>query len=186
MLLMALYPKHRNFSRLIIWRLRHRLFRCKSASSIPRENCLNHNPKIYALAKHVTSNQIFFLLLRGEIAPSKRIDLPDLDKLLATATLTISLSAILSDGKHEDEKSYTVPLRTTAFADTAHLSIRNTTGAYVEYLSSNGPNDILTDYWIPGIFLRTGTWTFKAVAELEDGRCLFAITLTQWLKGMLH
>jgi hypothetical protein len=78
-------------------------------------------------------------------------------------------------------KSYTVPLRTTAFGP-AHLSIRNAT-AYVEHLSSSGSNDILVDYWIPGMFLRTGTWTFEVVAELEDGTCLFAMSLTQWLEG---
>lgn len=108
-----------------------------------------------------------------------------LNKLLTTATLTITGSAILSNGKHEDEKSYTVPLRTTAFADTAHLSIRNATGAYVEYLSSSGRNDILIDYFIPGMFLRTGTWTFKVVAALGDGTCLFAIALTQRLECRL-
>ena len=69
------------------------------------------------------------------------MDPTHLDKLLNTATLTITLSAILSNGKHEDEESYTVPLRTTAFADAAHLSIRNATGAYVEHLSSSGRND---------------------------------------------
>jgi hypothetical protein len=78
-----------------------------------------------------------------------------------------------------------VPLRTTAFSDVAHLSIRNATGAYVEHLMSSGRNDILTDYFIPGMFLRTGTWTFEVVAELGDGACLFAIALTQWLEGRL-
>ena len=78
-----------------------------------------------------------------------------------------------------------MPLRTTAFSDVAHLSIRNATGAYVEHLMSNGRNDILTDYFIPGMFLRTGTWTFEVVAELGDGTCLFAIALTQWLEGRL-
>lgn len=132
-----------------------------------------------------TSDQIFFTLLRGEIASSYGTDLGPvyLDKLLSTASLTISISADLADGRHEDETSYTVPLRTTAFGDAAHLLIRNETGSIVEQLSSSGLYDIVTDYWIPGMFLRTGMWTFKVVAELEDGACLFAMTLTQWLKG---
>jgi hypothetical protein len=113
------------------------------------------------------------------------MDPAHLDEPLTSATLTITSSAILSNGKHEDEKSYTVPLRTTAFADMAHLSIRNATGAYVEYLSSSGSNDILVDYFIPSMFLRTGTWTFKVVAELKDATCLFAIASTQWLEGRL-
>ncbi|KAL9106464.1 MAG: hypothetical protein Q9227_008495 [Pyrenula ochraceoflavens] len=129
--------------------------------------------------------QIFFQLLRGEIPSSKRKDLAQLNKLLTTATITITGSAILPDGKHEDAKSYTVPLRTTAFADAAHLSIRDATGAYVDYLSSSGRNDILTDSVIPGMFLRTGTWTFEVVAKLDDGTCLFAISLTQYLEGRL-
>ncbi|KAF2813235.1 uncharacterized protein BDZ99DRAFT_460514 [Mytilinidion resinicola] len=131
----------------------------------------------------VPTDRIFFQLLRGEIPPSKNKDPAHLDKLLTSATLTITLSAILSNGEHEDETSYTVPLRTTGFSLAGQLSIRNSTGAYVEHLSSSGHNDILTDCQLPGMFIRTGTWTFKVVAELEDGTCLFAITLTQWLEG---
>ncbi|RYP23412.1 hypothetical protein DL765_001117 [Monosporascus sp. GIB2] len=97
----------------------------------------------------------------------------------------ITLSAVLPDGRREGPKAYTVPLRTTAFADTAHISIRDATGAYVEHLTNNGRNDIVTDYWIPGMFLRTGTWTFEVVARLGDGTCLFALSLTQWLEGEL-
>ncbi|KAF2499642.1 hypothetical protein BU16DRAFT_278781 [Lophium mytilinum] len=120
----------------------------------------------------------FFTLVRGEIPPSKTKDPAHLEKPLTSTTLTIASSANLSngDGDHEDKRSYTVPLRTTAFGP-AHLSIRNAT-AYVEHLSSSGSNDILVDYWIPGMFLRTGTWTFE-IAELEDGTCLFAMSLTQ-------
>jgi len=72
------------------------------------------------------------------------------------------------------------------FADTAHLSIRNATGAYVEHFDSSGRNDILSDFAIPGMFLQTGTWKFEVVARLGDGTCLFAISLTQWLEGRLR
>lgn len=130
------------------------------------------------------SDRIFFLFLRGEIPQSKKRYLEHLDHL-ATATLGITLSAVLPDGKREGPKTYTVPLRTTAFADAAHLSIRDATGACVDHLTSSGRNDILVDYWIPGMFLQTGTWTFEVVARLGDGSCLFAISLTQWLEGRL-
>lgn len=104
----------------------------------------------------VFSDQIIFILLRGYIPSPKHADPASLQKLLTAATLTISLSAVLSNGKHEVERSYTVPLCTTAFADLAHLLIRNAEGANVDQLS-NGRNDILVDICIPGMFLRTGT-----------------------------
>ncbi|KAF1836711.1 hypothetical protein BDW02DRAFT_566801 [Decorospora gaudefroyi] len=127
-------------------------------------------------------NKIFFTLLRGEILPSKRENLPNLAHLLATATLTITSSAVLADGTHLAPQSYTVPFRTTAFADSAHISIRNRTGSYVEHFDGTGTNDILSDYWIPGMWLQTGMWTFEVVVKLGDGKCLFAISLTQWLE----
>jgi hypothetical protein len=130
------------------------------------------------------SDQIFFLLLRGEIPASKQKELEHLDNL-ATASLSITISVVLPDGECEDPKTYTVPLRTIAFGDAAHLSIRNAKGAYVDYLTSSGYNDILTDTLIPEMFLQAGTWTFDVLAELGDGTCLFAISLTQWLEGRL-
>ncbi|KAH8888098.1 hypothetical protein GQ53DRAFT_843817 [Thozetella sp. PMI_491] len=126
-------------------------------------------------------NRIFFVYLRGWILPSKSLDLERNDDL-DTATLSISASAVFPDGECEEPRTYTVPLRTTAFADTAHLSIRDATGTHVDCLTASGNNDILTDYWIPGMFLRTGMWTFEVVAKLEDGTCLFAVSLTQWLE----
>ena len=36
------------------------------------------------------------------------------------------------------------------------------------------------------MFLRTGEWTFEIVTRLEDGRCLFAISVVQFLEGGLH
>ncbi|KAI1400671.1 hypothetical protein F4819DRAFT_487364 [Hypoxylon fuscum] len=92
----------------------------------------------------ISVDQIFFLFLRGKIPPSKKKDSEHLDDLLTTTTLSITLS----EGKHEGPKTYTVPLRTTAFADVAHLSVRNATGAYVDHINSSGCNDILTNYTI--------------------------------------
>jgi hypothetical protein len=79
-----------------------------------------------------------------------------------------------------------VPLRTTAFGDAAHLSIRKARAAYVEHLTASAIHDIITDCSIPGIFLRTGLWKFEVVARLGDERCLFAVELTQWLEGKLN
>lgn len=53
----------------------------------------------------------------------------------------------------------------------------------MEYLSSSGSYDILFDAAIPGMFVKRGMWTFKVVAEVEDGGCLFAMVLKQWLEG---
>ncbi|KAL9618330.1 MAG: hypothetical protein Q9160_006912 [Pyrenula sp. 1 TL-2023] len=170
----------------------------ESALKVPGNNNATYGPvpkaeqlfdiELFEIAPlTIPVDQIVFQLLRGEISPSKRHDLDPahLDQLLQTATLTITLSAVLSDGKQEDAKSYAVPLRTTAFGDVAHLSIRESMGTYVEHLSSSGRYDILTDSFIPGMFLRTGTWTFEVVAKLGDGTCLFAMSLTQWLEGRL-
>jgi len=51
-----------------------------------------------------------------------------------------------------------------------------------------GVNEIVTDYWLPGMFLETGMWTFKFEATLpekgkEQDRCLFAFQTSQWLEG---
>jgi hypothetical protein len=74
-----------------------------------------------------------------------------------------------------------VPFRTTTFGDLAHVSIRNATGAYVEEFDGDGRNDVLTDCFLPGMFINTGMWTFEVVVTLGDKRCLFAVSETQWL-----
>jgi len=89
----------------------------------------------------------------------------------------------------EPPRTYTIPLRTAELAEGAHLAIRNGAGAYVEHLTlEEGRNDILTDYWIPGMFVQSGVYTFEVVARLGEeeeegeGTCLFAVTLTQRLE----
>ena len=97
------------------------------------------------------------------------------------------MSAVLDKGKGElGPVTYTIPLRTAELAEGAHLSIRNATGTYVDHMALECRNDILTDYWIPGMFVKTGTYTFEIEALLGEGKegtCLFALTLTQWLEG---
>lgn len=95
------------------------------------------------------------------------------------------MSAVFADGTIDEENSYTIPFDTTTFNNNAHITIRTAEGAYVEHLGSSGTYDIITDCALPSMFIRTGLWTFKVVVKLDDGSCLFAITLTQWLKGEL-
>jgi hypothetical protein len=99
----------------------------------------------------------------------------------------VSLSAVYADGTHDDEKAYTIPLKTTSFNDLAHLTIRDAGGLQVEYMPSSDTTGILVDYVIPAMFLKSGTWTFKVDARLGDAEntCLFAMSLTQWLEGRL-
>jgi hypothetical protein len=92
-------------------------------------------------------------LLRGEIPLTEGKEVEgDIDELLASASLRITSSAILSNGGRQEPRTYTVPLHTTVFVDAAHLAIRNATGSHVENLVSGERNDILIDYWIPGMF----------------------------------
>lgn len=77
--------------------------------------------------------------------------------------------------------TYTIPLKTATFGDNAHLAVRNATGAYGGPLTP-GRNDVLADFLIPGLFLRTGWWTFQIEGVLPDGRWLFCVKTRQWLE----
>ncbi|KAK9777023.1 hypothetical protein AB5N19_07615 [Seiridium cardinale] len=96
----------------------------------------------------------------------------DLDGL-DHADLKVTSEAKFQSGGEEEPITYTVPLRMTSFRRQAHLSIRNSEGQYIESL---GPEqkDVLTDYAIPGLWLRSGLWTFTTEAVLLDGRYSFA------------
>ncbi|SPN99081.1 uncharacterized protein DNG_02120 [Cephalotrichum gorgonifer] len=131
---------------------------------VPRDEQLFRIELLEIAPSPIPVDQIFFVLLRGYIPPSKEKDInPD---HLAAATLSITLSALLSDGEIEKPKTYAVPLRTTAFRDNAHISIRDEEGNFVDGLTGKGNNDIVTDFWIPGMFLRTGRWTFEVVGRM--------------------
>ncbi|KAM7199198.1 hypothetical protein V8F33_004673 [Rhypophila sp. PSN 637] len=133
--------------------------------------------------------KIFFVLLRGEIPSSHADDVTQGQLAAATLNITISVTRPKSDQEDDKERgdtsSYTIPLQTAELADEAHLAIRDSQGRHVDSLTApgTGRNDILTDYWIPGMFLETGKYKFEVVAELEDGRCLFAVWVEQWLEG---
>ncbi|KAK0614591.1 hypothetical protein B0T14DRAFT_499828 [Immersiella caudata] len=132
-------------------------------------------------------SKYFFLLIRGWIPASTRQKLNLELAHLAAATLTISSSAVLDDGAKLERSSVAIPFRTVELGEGAHIGIRNATGAYVDHLALEGQNEILTDYWIPGPFVKTGVWTFEVVASLggegKEGVCLFALSLTQRLEG---
>ena len=100
----------------------------------------------------------------------------------------MSASAVYADGSHDNEDSTTGPLKTTPFNDLAHLTIRDARGVQVDYLPSSGRSDILLDFQIPTMFLRSGMWTYKVDARAGDvdNTCLFAMKLTQWLEGGLR
>ncbi|USW46958.1 hypothetical protein Slin15195_G002770 [Septoria linicola] len=141
--------------------------------------------KAGAILTRGLSDRIFFVLLRGTI-PSTAVTTrgtPIDNAELAKATLSFSMTCNFPDGTHDQPKSYCVPLRTVKAAETAHFAIRDAEGAYTEHMTVSRYNDIMGDMWISGMFLRTGEWTFEVVAQLEDETCLFAMTLTQYLKG---
>lgn len=97
----------------------------------------------------------------------------------------MSASVVYPDGSHDDKNSTTGPLRTTPYNDLAHLTIRNARGVQVDYMPSSGRSDILLDFQILTMFLRTGMWTYKVDARVGDvhNTCLFALSRTQWLEG---
>lgn len=100
----------------------------------------------------------------------------------------MSSSVVYPGGNSEDSKSVTVPFKTTSFNDYAHLVIRDASGAQVDYLPSSGRSDVLLDFQIPTMFLKSGTWTFNVDVKLKykGNICLFAISLSQWLDGALQ
>ena len=108
-------------------------------------------------------DKFFFTLLRGYILDSETVadGEDDLDNLLANATVAISSSAVLPSGKKVPRDEFTIPLRTIAYSPWAHISIRGSTGEYMDHLTSGSMNDILTDFAIPRMFVERGTWKFR-------------------------
>jgi hypothetical protein len=97
----------------------------------------------------------------------------------------VSSSVVYPDGKSEDSGSLTVPFKTMFLSDDAHLVIRDARGTQVDYLPSSGRGDVLLDFQIPTLFLKSGVWTFNVDARLgdESNTCVFAMSLSQWLDG---
>ncbi|KAL5357128.1 hypothetical protein BJX96DRAFT_143938 [Aspergillus floccosus] len=135
----------------------------------------------------IIADRVFFVYLRGYLPESKKKELTLADEGLIHATLKVSASVVYPDGSHDPETSTTGPLKTTAFNELAHLTIRNADGVQVDYIPSSGRGDILLDFQIPTMLLRSGLWTYKVDARAGDvnNSCLFAMKLTQWLEGGL-
>lgn len=106
---------------------------------------------------------------------------------LEQAQLRITVSAELVAGDLLEPMVYTIPLTTFAIDDIAHITIRYRGGKFGGPLQP-GINEILTDYWFPAMFLKTGQYTFKIEAFLlgegpEEDKYLFAFQVSQWLSG---
>lgn len=131
------------------------------------------------------SDRLFFVYLRGYLPESKKKKLGLLDEGLVGATLTVSSTVIYPDGNREDAGPTTGPFKTMSLSDDSHLVIRNSHGAQVDHLPSSGRSDVLLDFQIPSMFLKTGTWTFNVDVRAgdESNTCLFAMSVTQWLEG---
>ncbi|KAI8949554.1 hypothetical protein F4801DRAFT_580233 [Xylaria longipes] len=161
------------------------VFKNSSAISyVPEEDQLFQVELLEIAPSPIPLNQFFFILIRGSIPKPGKIPLQTANDP-ANATLSITLSAVLESGKHDDPVTYTVPFRTTAFGEHGHISIRESGGSYVDYMTYDGRYDVLADCELPSMFVGTGTWTFEIVAKLGDETCLFALSLTQWLEGLM-
>ncbi|KAL4742402.1 hypothetical protein BDV11DRAFT_211427 [Aspergillus similis] len=153
---------------------------------VPKEDQLYRIESLEIAPTPFLADRVLFVLLSGYIPESKKKELALPDEGLVNATLKLSLSVVYADGTHDEEKSYTIPLKTTPFNSLAHLVIRDARGVQVDCMPSSG-GDILVDFQFIPMFLRTGMWTFKVDARLGDSAntCLFAMSLTQWLEGRL-
>lgn len=106
---------------------------------------------------------------------------------LEDAKLQITVSAELASGEQLAPIAYAIPLATYAADDVAHLTIRYPGGKFGGPLQP-GVNEIVTDYWLPAMFVRAGKWTFNVEATLpgkgkeEEDRYLFAFCMSQWLE----
>ncbi|KAL4981296.1 hypothetical protein BDW68DRAFT_172606 [Aspergillus falconensis] len=154
---------------------------------VPKEDQLFKVEFLEVAPTPIPTDRLFFVYLRGYIPESKKTELALANGGLVDATFEIGASVVYEDGGHDDEKSYTFPLKTTSFNNNAHITIRDARGNQVDYLPSSGGGGILVDYWIPSMFMKSGTWIFTVDARLRDenSTCLFAMSLTQWLEGRL-
>ncbi|KAH7393619.1 hypothetical protein BKA64DRAFT_602903 [Cadophora sp. MPI-SDFR-AT-0126] len=139
----------------------------------------------------IIADRVFFVYLRGWIpsrTPSSNLKSSDSNSGRMNATLKVTSSAVYLDGSSDHSESLIIPLKSTVFNDAAHLVIRDEIGKEVDYLPSTGRVDVLLDFQIPTMFLRSGDWTFEVDARLgDDGdTCLFAFGLTQGLIGELR
>lgn len=134
------------------------------------------------------SDEVIFTYLRGEVDK----DVTGLEE----AKLRITLDFVNESGDRGETRKFTFPLETFARDRIAHLTVRYTSGEFANPdVGFGGPlrpgwNEILTDYWLPGMFIPKGQHTFKFEAFIEgeaagEERYLFAFAFSQWLDGKL-
>ncbi|OQO13458.1 hypothetical protein B0A48_01686 [Cryoendolithus antarcticus] len=151
---------------------------------VPREDHLFGIEGLAVAPTPIVVDSFLSVLLRGQIeksGPTAGSEIQDAD--LASATLDITVSTAYADSQVDEPWTVTIPLLTRPWRPDAHIAIRDKDGAHVEQLTTDGSNDILADMSLLSTFTHTGVWKFQFVARLADDRCLFAISLTQYLKG---
>ncbi|RAH41796.1 uncharacterized protein BO95DRAFT_372408 [Aspergillus brunneoviolaceus CBS 621.78] len=154
---------------------------------VPKEDQLLNVEFLEVAPTPIIADRVFFVYLRGRLSGSKMKERGLFDKGLVDATLSVSASVVYPDGSYMEPRSLTMPLKTVSINDAAHFLIRDSNGIQIDYLPSSGRSDMLLDFQIPAMFLKSGMWTFKVDARLgdKDNSCLFAMSLTQWLDGGL-
>ncbi|KAB8226950.1 uncharacterized protein BDW43DRAFT_304978 [Aspergillus alliaceus] len=155
--------------------------------TVPKEDQLLDVEFLEIAPTPIVADRVFFVYLRGDLSESKMKELGLFDEGLIDATLSVSGSVVYPDGSYTEPRSLTMPLKTISINDAAHLIIRNSNGTQVDYLPTSGRSDILLDFQIPTMFLKSGMWTFKVDARLgdKDNSYLFAMSLPQCLDGGL-
>ncbi|KAH6715667.1 hypothetical protein BKA61DRAFT_733567 [Leptodontidium sp. MPI-SDFR-AT-0119] len=150
-------------------------------NQVPKDSQLFSVEFLEIAPNPIKADRVFFMFLRGQMPLSTSAQCSGLRR----PTLKISSSAIYPDGTSEPAQSITIPFKTTTFGDDAHLSLRDEEGELVKYLPGGGTVDVVLDCQIPGIFLKTGEWTFEVDARMGDegDSCLFAFRVVQWLEG---
>ncbi|KAF7169555.1 hypothetical protein CNMCM5623_002215 [Aspergillus felis] len=129
---------------------------------VPKEDQLFSVEFLEVAPTPIRSDRFFFALLRGDLPETKKKELALPDEGLVDATLSLSASVVYADGSYEDTESLILPFKTATFNDWTHLSIRDARGTQVDYLCSSGRSDILLDFQIPSMFVRS-------VAQWLDG-----------------
>ncbi|KAJ5174821.1 uncharacterized protein N7482_000698 [Penicillium canariense] len=126
--------------------------------TVPKEDQLLYVEFLEIAPTPIVADRVFFVYLHGYLPESKKKELALLDEGLVDATLSVSSSAVYPNGSYEDAESVIMPFKTTPFNDLAHLIIRDARGTQVDYIPSSGRSDILLDFHIPTMFLKSDGW----------------------------
>ncbi|KAH7356817.1 hypothetical protein BKA65DRAFT_215444 [Rhexocercosporidium sp. MPI-PUGE-AT-0058] len=164
-------------------------------SPVPKEEQLFSVEFLEIAPTPMIADRVFFIYLRGYMpsnikipsedeTPKFPVSGPTPDPYLQNATLVLTSSVTYADKTHITHSPLTIPFKSTVFNDAAHLVIRDEKGKEVEFLPRVGRVDLLLDFQIPWVFLRSGFWRFGVEGRVvEGGKCLFAFEFVQWLDG---